>query len=108
MLSSAVTFLVRPAVQREIPASNPSHRLSLSLAKGLLVTPPSHKEEHRWELICLARYGDTLDKPPVQQSPADAESAWSGVGPPPFVPDPALFGSIIADQWDSMLCGQMT
>lgn len=109
VLSSAVTFLVRLAIQAEIPASGPSHSISLSLAKDMLATLRSHKEDHGWELgdICLAQYGDTLDKLPVQQDSSDTDSAWLDSAPP-FIPDPALLESIIADQWDPSLWGQMT
>lgn len=109
VLSSAVTFLVRLAVQKEIPTSGPSTSLSLSLAKDLLATLRSHKEDHGWELgdICLAQYGDTLDKLTAQRDPADMDNACFDSAPP-FIPDPALLESIIADQWDPVLWGQMT
>ena len=109
VLSSAVTFLVRLAVQAEIPASGPPHSLSLSLAREMLATLRSYKEDHGWELgdICLAQYEDALDKLPEQQDSAnmDSNGLESAV---PFIPDPALLESIIADQWDSLLWGQMT
>lgn len=105
VFSSAVTFLVRLAVQSEIPASGPSQSLSLSLARDLLASLRSHKENHGWDLgdICLTQYGDTVDKLSAQD-PGNPDGAWLDWAPP-LVPDPTLLEPISEDHCNPLMWG---
>ncbi|KAH7268817.1 fungal-specific transcription factor domain-containing protein [Fusarium solani] len=92
----------------EIPASGPSGSLSLSLAKDLMATLRSHKEACGWELgdICLAQYGEVVDRLSTQENPTDLSEGWLDSALP-FIPDPGFLDSTMADQWDPLLWGQM-
>lgn len=104
VLSSAVTFLVRLAVQAEIPNSGPSQSLSLSLAIDLISSLRSHKEKYGWELgdICLAQYGETVDKLSAQQDSGQVDGDWLD-SEPLFISDPAFLDSLIVDQWNPFI-----
>lgn len=102
ILSSAATFLIRFAVQSEIPSSSPSQSLSLRLAKDLVQSLHSHKEGHGWELgeICLGQYAEIVQTLVDQET---SEATRSGQDLTPYIADASLFDSIMVDQWDPFL-----
>ena len=108
VFSSTVTFLVRLAVQAEIPTSGPSESLSLSLAVDLIASLRSYKEDHGWEIgdICVTQYGEMVDKLSTQQDSTQVDGAWLDLEPP-FISDPAFLDSIIADQWDPLVWNEV-
>ncbi|RFU80034.1 hypothetical protein TARUN_2152 [Trichoderma arundinaceum] len=106
ILSSAATFLIRFAVQSEIPSSGPSQSLSLRLAKDLVQSLRSHSECHGWELgdICLGQYAEIVQSLVDQET---SEGTRSGQELTPYIADSSLFDSIMVDQWDPFLWADM-
>ncbi|UNI18315.1 hypothetical protein JDV02_004589 [Purpureocillium takamizusanense] len=103
VFSSTTTFLVRLAVQAELPTCETSMQsLSLSLAHDLVTSLRSHKDLYGWELgdICIAQYGDVVDKLWSQNPASHLDPAW--LDSAPFIPDPGFFESVIVDQWDPL------
>lgn len=103
VFSFITAFLVRLAVQIEIPAFGASHSLSLSLAKDLMASLRSHKDTHGWELgdACLSQYGHVVDKLWTQQTTADVDMSLLDLAP--LVADPVFLDSIMDDQWNAFI-----
>lgn len=103
VFSSTAAFLLRQAIQVEIPTLTPAQSMSLSLVKNLLVSLRVHHEEHGWDLgeICLAEYEEVVEKVYASEVALEADLDWLDSGPL-FMTDPMFFESIITDQWESV------
>ncbi|CAG9996352.1 unnamed protein product [Clonostachys byssicola] len=107
VFSSTITFLVRLAVQVECNTSGPSQGISLSLAKDMVASLRSYKEEYGWELgdICVNQYGELVENLFAQQSAGLPDGGWVDATPG-AISDPAFLESLFTDQWDPILWGQ--
>lgn len=106
VLSSTATFLIRLAVQ----AAGAAQSLSLSLAKDLVASLRAHKQTHGWELgdICLDQYGHVVDNLDTSAQLPLGDGGGVGYWDPGVDGGmPNFLDSIIADQWDPMLWGEM-
>lgn len=108
VFSSVVTFLVRLAIQTELPVCEATTQsLSLSLANDLITSLRMHKDVHGWELgdVCLAQYGEVVDQLWSQSVAGEADMSWldaAALGSYPLFLD-----SVIEDQWDPFRLGHV-
>jgi hypothetical protein len=107
IFSSAITFLIRLAVQTELPMyETTGQSLSLSLSRDLISSLRAHKNTHGWELgdICLSQYGEIVDRLWEQRAVAEVDMSW--LESTSFISDPLFLDSIV-DQWDPSVWQQL-
>ncbi|KAF6808449.1 fungal specific transcription factor domain-containing protein [Colletotrichum musicola] len=70
--TSAITFLLRCALETENTAAGLAQSASLKLAKNLIDSLQSHQDKSGWDLgeLCLAQYAEVVDKLLTADSPS--------------------------------------
>ncbi|KAK7448572.1 fungal specific transcription factor domain-containing protein [Colletotrichum acutatum] len=70
--TSAMTFLLRCALETENTAGGLAQSASLKLAKNLINSLQSHQQNSGWDLgdLCLAQYGEVVERLQTADSPS--------------------------------------
>lgn len=70
--TSAMTFLLRCALETENTAGGLAQSASLKLAKNLIDSLQSHQQNSGWDLgdLCLAQYGEVVERLQTADSPS--------------------------------------